>query len=47
MILAIETSCDDTCAALVGFDSSSTNIAIDHGVGNARRSIVATAGRSL
>ena len=30
-----------------GFESSSTNIASDHGVGNERRSIASTAGRSL
>jgi hypothetical protein len=29
-----------------GFDSSSTNIASDHGVGKARRSIAMTCGRS-
>ena len=29
-----------------GLDSSSTNIASDHGVGNARRSIAITCGRS-
>ena len=29
-----------------GFDSSSTNIASDHGVGNERRSIAITCGRS-
>ena len=29
-----------------GFDSSSTNIASDQGVGNARRSIAITCGRS-
>ena len=29
-----------------GLDSSSTNIASDHGVGNARRSIEMTCGRS-
>src|SRR3954462_10992416 len=29
-----------------GFESSSTNIASDHGVGNARRSIAITCGRS-
>jgi hypothetical protein len=32
---------------LDGFESSSTNIASDHGVGKARRSIARTAGRSL
>src|SRR5436190_14034031 len=31
---------------LLGFDSSSTNIASDHGAGNARRSIAITSGRS-
>ena len=30
----------------LGLDSSSTNIARDHGVGNARRSIAMTCGRS-
>ena len=30
-----------------GFESSSTNIASDHGVWNERRSIESTAGRSL
>ena len=29
-----------------GLESSSTNIASDHGVGNARRSIAMTCGRS-
>jgi hypothetical protein len=29
-----------------GFDSSSTNIASDHGVGNERRSIAIACGRS-
>ena len=31
----------------LGLDSSSTNIASDHGVANERRSIEITAGRSL
>ena len=31
---------------LVGFDSSSTNIASDHGAENERRSIAITEGRS-
>ena len=41
-ILAFDTATRATAVALDGLDSSSTNIASDHGVGNARRSIAIT-----